>query len=137
MASGSFFFSHTVKNISHNALGLNEHFRPTGWRGFCGTEFIRLQLAKIMTTADPILLTPICRWRDFCQVNAKTVTAGSPKTAYGAEKLGAAPAELFSWLFRRCLHSNLVANILLSKEQLWSKPTNLIAKKYTTHKYSR
>jgi len=42
-----------------------------------------------MTTAD--FLIPrhtFSRWRDFCQVIAKTVTAGSPETAYGAGQLG-------------------------------------------------
>ena len=38
------------------------------------------------------------RWRDFCQVIAKTVTAGSPETTYGAGKLGRSVAEPFSSL---------------------------------------
>ena len=52
-----------------------------------------------MTTADvQVPRPPFSRWRDFCQVIAKTVTAGSPETANGAEKLGGATAEPFSSL---------------------------------------
>ena len=60
---------------------------------------LRFQTAKIMTTASSLIsYHTFSRWRDFCQVIAKTVTAGSPETAFGAGKLGTTPAEPFSLL---------------------------------------
>jgi len=50
---------------------------------------LRFQIAKIMTTADFLIPShTFSRWRDFCQVNAKTVTAGSPETILRGGKVG-------------------------------------------------
>jgi len=53
-----------------------------------GAVFAALSNCKNHDNGLSHIFTPCCRWRDFCQVIAKTVTAGSPETIPRGGKVG-------------------------------------------------